>query len=327
MDKSGAEAFVYSKACGILGHSFIGDRANTLFEVKSLSELWTLVSNSPVPMVPETVLAEKIEEEAFNKFIQQYIQFIDCFDKPDSYLSDQFIILEVENLKTVIDALCAGERNCPKHYDLGKYDSLHYECWPDIKKITENTEYDWLKELPDIHQQQQIEYKLDIQAIKHLWSSAEKVGGEEGDALRRLLEEEFILENIVWALRLKIHYGMKNEDIIPKLMYVTDAPDKKDPVTVPALKVLEKDIENYEQWQKWTYKKYLNPRMEGYWRVDPAWIESQVRQSQTKKAAQLFHRFPLSGVSLIGWYKIKQYELSCIRMSVEAVRLHSQPQL
>ena len=48
MDYSSASAYVYAKACGILGKSFIGEKAQSLFDVKTLSELWELVFNTTV---------------------------------------------------------------------------------------------------------------------------------------------------------------------------------------------------------------------------------------------------------------------------------------
>ena len=39
MDKTGAGAFVFAKANGILGKSFVGKRSQLLFNQKSLSEL------------------------------------------------------------------------------------------------------------------------------------------------------------------------------------------------------------------------------------------------------------------------------------------------
>ena len=40
MDKSGADAFVFAKANGILGKSFVNSRARLLFGQKSLADLW-----------------------------------------------------------------------------------------------------------------------------------------------------------------------------------------------------------------------------------------------------------------------------------------------
>ena len=55
MDKSGANAFVFAKANGILGKSFVNERAQQLFGQKSLSDLWTLIFQTQPPLVPDVV--------------------------------------------------------------------------------------------------------------------------------------------------------------------------------------------------------------------------------------------------------------------------------
>ena len=67
MDSSSASAYVYAKACGMLAKSFIGARKDKLFEVSALADLWTLLFNCEVPLVPEALLAKQIEEKAKTK--------------------------------------------------------------------------------------------------------------------------------------------------------------------------------------------------------------------------------------------------------------------
>jgi len=322
MDRNGARAFVYAKACGVLGKSFTGEKADRLFEQKSLTDLWTLLFNTQVPMMPEVLLAQKIEEDSFNRFISQYISFIAQFDNPESYLSDQFFIYEVENLKAVIDALCSGQKEMPKLFDLGKYTTLHFDQWPVLEKITAGTEYAWVNQIPDIHKQQEVEFRLDIQAIKHLWNSIQKISGEEGKAVKNLFQEELMVQNVVWALRLKLNFDMDKEEVIKHLMFVTEEPSLQDPLCFQAIKVLDKDPENINDWENWCYSDLINPKTDALWRIDPSWIENKSKQVQNKKASRLFHCYPVTSASLIGWFKMKQTELGHIRMAVEGLRLN-----
>ena len=101
MDKSGASAYVFAKANGILGKSFVNERARLLFGQKSLSELWTLIFKSQPPLVPEVMLSQEIEEKAFSDFISNFIKFIDAYDKPEQVLIDQLLLFEGENLKEI----------------------------------------------------------------------------------------------------------------------------------------------------------------------------------------------------------------------------------
>ena len=83
MDKTGAGAYIFAKANGILGKSFTGSRAQKLFTVKSLGELWTLLFRSQPPMVPEVMLSQQIEEKAFSDFISQFVNFVNLYDEPE----------------------------------------------------------------------------------------------------------------------------------------------------------------------------------------------------------------------------------------------------
>ena len=323
MDKTGAGAFVFAKANGILGKSFVGKRSQLLFNQKSLSELWTMLFRSQPPLVPEVMLSQQIEENAFSDFIGKYVKFINMYDKPDPVLVDQLMLFEGENLKELGAALCKGETTIPKLIDLGQFSSLNTQYWPDIEKITRGTAFSWYNKVPGIHEQQQLEFKIDIQVCRHLWESALKEKGEAGQALLDLYRQEFIIKNIVWLLRLRLFYNLKEEEIINNLIYVTDKPNRSDPVAAPALKILEWPLDEYEPWSNWKYASLVNPHIEGQvWQIDPVWIEKRNRVQISRKASKLFHQFPGEACALIGWYKMKNFELSCIRTAVESIRLN-----
>lgn len=323
MDFSGADEFVYAKASGIIGKSFIGSRSSELFEQKSLADLWTLLFHTPAPLVPEVVLAQQIESEAFSRFLKQYEYFINQYPKPHKILTAQLAIYEAENLKEMGAALCSGEKECPPLINLGNFATINPAAWPDIAAVTAKSEYAWYNHVPEIHEQQSMEFKLDMQIIKNLWQAIESSSGEEKEVLLKLYKCEYIIKNIVWALRLKVHFEMTNEEIIPKLIHVTDLPNSADPIAAPAIAVLDLPLDDYAAWTKWTYSELVNPIMDnGTWKIDPSWIESKNKVRVNKLALQVFHQYPMSVCSLIGWYKIKNFELSCIRTAVESIRLN-----
>lgn len=327
MDKTGAGAYIFAKANGILGKSFTGKRAQKLFAAKSLGELWTLLFRSQPPMVPEVMLSQQIEEKAFSDFTNQFVNFISLYDKPEEVLKDQLLMYDGENLKELGAALCKGESKCPAVINLKNYSSLNYAAWPDIKKITKGSPFSWYNKVPGIHEQQELDFKIDIQICRHLWDSAARQKGEAGEALLKLYRQEFIIKNIVWVLRLRLYYKMTSEDIIKNLIYVTDKPGHSDPVAAPALKILEWPLDEYEVWSNWRYASLVNPYEPGQvWQIDPIWIEKKNRVEINRKAAMLFHQFPGEPASLIGWYKMKEFELSCIRTAVESIRLNVNPE-
>lgn len=321
MDNAGS--FVYAKASGIIGKSFIGSRAVKLFEVRTLGELWSLLFNTPVPVLPEVMLAQQIERESFKKLINQYSDFIELYEDSDGVLKNQLKVYEGQNLKVIGAALCSGETQCPELIDLGNNACLKYKNWPNIEKITLNTEFDWYNQVPEVQNQRNLEYKVDIQILKSLWKSINLVKDESKEELLNFYKEEYAVANIVWALRLKIHYKMTDDKIKEVLMYVTEGPGADDPIAKDALKILDKPLDEYEAWANWKYKELINPHVEGQiWQINPGWIEQKYRAKSNRKALHLFHQYPMTTGSLIGWYKVKEYELNCIRTAVESIRLN-----
>ncbi len=323
MDKSGAYSYIYAKTSGILGKSFIGSKVNKLFEFKKLPDLWTLLFNEPVPLLPEVLLADAIEKEAFKRFLKQYTKILELLDNPEDILLSQLSIYEVENLKEISAALCAEEKSCPPLIDIGSFATIRKNYWPDLQKITENSEYSWYKVAPSIHQQQLMEYRLDEQFIKKIWNSAQKVSDEGKEALVEFIKEDYSLRNVIWALRLKVNYQFTKEEIMKELFYVSSTPNMEDPIASTAIQLLDKQIDVYENWYDWKYKSCLNPHVDGeVWNVSPSWIEKKAKMLMNKKAITLFHQYPSTTTSVFTWSKIKQYELTSIRTAVESIRLN-----
>lgn len=323
MDKATSVSFCYSKAAGLLSKAFIKERAGLLFQQETLTDLWNLLFKETVPLVPEVMLAEQIEKKAFSNFINQYLYLLGQFDNPSPVLLDKLKEFEVENLKVIVDALAENEQSIPELIDLKKFSKLNTKAWPNIAKITEKTNYSWIKSVPDIHHQQEVEFMLDMQLLKETWAALEKLHGEEKIAHQKLFLNEYKIKNIIWALRLKLFYEMPDEEIVEHLFFVTDKPNNKDPLANPALKVLKFDLEKYSDWENWEFKEFLNPHEPGeVWRVDPSWIERRYMAHQAVVADHIFHQNPMEEVALAAWFEIKSYELTCIRTAVESLRLH-----
>lgn len=322
MDYSSASAYVFAKAGGMLGKSFTGPRAAKLFTVKSLAELWTLIFKTDVPLVPETLLARQIEAEAGSRFVNQYVHLIEMYTHPDEILVEQLRFFDIENLKEIGAALCAQEQKMPAVIDIGKYSMFHSNKWPDIAKITEGSPYAWYNRIPDIHEQQKFDMRLDTEYVQRIWTAANRVTGEAKEPVVEMFRREFIMKNIIWAIRLKVYYDMSVEEIKTHLAYVDEKPGKSDPVYGPALDAAEKAVDSYEDWSSWKYASFLNPHEEGnVWKIDPRWVESSFRVDDSRRAEKLFHAFPLTVAVPVAWFKIKQHELDCIRTATESIRL------
>ena len=166
---------------------------------------------------------------------------------------------------------------------------------------------------------------MDCQYIHELWKEAHNVAPVCRNAVLGLLGGKFRMDNILWALRLKIYYKMDDAEILGHLAYSGGERDPKDPLVAEAVKILSFDTDDWEQWSKWKYAAYLNPHEDGVvWTVDPRWIHNAYQHHYVQKAMRLFHQFPFTECPIVCWFLIKRHELDNIRTASESLRLNIQ---
>lgn len=323
MDKSGASAYVYAKASGIIARSFVGNRTIKLFETKSLSELWSLIFNTEVPMVPEIMLAKQIEVEAQKKFIKQYIDLVSCYSKPEPIFTILLRFYEYSNLKDVVSSLVTGKNQLPSLVDIGKFATIDYSKYPDLAKMTENTEFAWCTEIPDIHKEKDFEYKLDLQYVRSVWAAIQKLPKLERIPVENFIKQSFSQRNVAWVVRLKLYYKYTNEQIKKRLLSISENPTENDPIAGEAIKVLDLPVDSWADWKQSVYSDCLNPYLgSDDWTVDPRWLQQAMSKKNNALALKTFRQYPFTANVLVTWFKMKQFELDCIRTAAEGLRLN-----
>lgn len=323
MERSGAHSYVYAKASGILARSFTGHRAASLFAPRSLAELWSLVLKSEVPAVPETLLAKRLEEEAGAKFISEYKRLLDMYDKPDDVAVLLLRYFDYSNLKSLGAAAAMGRTERPRLRNIAPYNILNYDGWPSIKKITALSPLSWYDKEPEISEQQFLDAKIDRQFVSDLWNAAERLGVFERANVENLILKKYAMQNMAWALRLKVFYKMPNDEILEHILFLDASEKKGDLLARDAIEILEKNPEHYEDWVGWKYARFLNAHEEGsLWTIDPGWVEDAAKKELVAESNRLFHSQPFTPVVLVSWFFIKLNELNHIRAAVEALRLN-----
>src|SRR5574344_178267 len=324
MEYSGAAAYVNAKASGMLGKAFVGSRASRLFSVKSLPELWTLVFNTEVPLMPQAMLGQKIEEEAEKRFIDQFTSLVEMYSNPHRIFTVLLHYYDIENLKEIGAALASKEPDMPHITELGSYSLLNYKAWPDIAAMTKGTPLAWYNKVPDIHEQQHLDAKLDNQYVRMMWEAASECEGEIREPVMNFFRERFVMTNIIWALRLRVYYEMNMGEILEHLACAGAKPTRSDPLCGPAVEILDKRLDTFEDWEHWKYARMLNPHEEGViWKIDPRWVENAYKSEINARAERLFHEYPLTDMVLISWFRIKQHECDIIRTAAEGIRLNA----
>ena len=169
---------------------------------------------------------------------------------------------------------------------------------------------------------------IDRERIMALWSSLSSLKGSDKENLEQLYRMEISFKNILWVLRLKVYYHFSSEEILEHLVYSDERAQKsgvgrkKDVLAREAVAIVNKDVSSYDDWKDWKYSRFLNPHEEGLvWELDPTWIERSLKTYLAKAYRRFFHKDPMSVTSLVSWFRIKQYELDCIRSVTEGLRL------
>lgn len=335
MDTSSADAFVYAKASGMLAKSFVGSRIAKLFSVVSLDGLWELLFKSEVPSVPEYTLVQMIEKKAEERFLQDFISLLKKYSKPRDFLVDLLRFYDYNNLKAIIARHDSAENrvNDAPFFQLasiGKYSMLDYDKWPSMAAMTAGTSVSWCGRSEGTLGGHGTERRLDSQYIQNLWNSASRLDATSRQPVMDLLKEEIILDNIVWSLRLRLYYGMSSDEVLERLVSVPSCRSPQgvsgDELVEPAAQTLSLPLNSYREWGGWKYSSLLNPLEDGVeWTIDPRWVQRAARFKLYKAALHQFHHHPFTAHVLFCWYKVKQYELDCIRMVAEGIRLKVSP--
>ena len=80
MDRVAADSYVYAKASGIYSRSFIGKRVSGLFQAKRVRDLWSLLFEDEVPLVPEGLLALYLERRAEERGVNDFISLLSAYE-------------------------------------------------------------------------------------------------------------------------------------------------------------------------------------------------------------------------------------------------------
>ncbi|ULQ60358.1 hypothetical protein K7I13_03350 [Brucepastera parasyntrophica] len=186
MDRTAADAFVYSKASGMYARSFVGIRARKLFEAKRIQDLWALLFSEEVPLVPEGLLALLLERKAEQTSADDYIRLLSAYDKPDALSRALILLFDYNNLKAAADAVLLGATTSPFMVNIGNFGLFNQKKWPNIAAMTQNTPVSWYNRIPSFEEQIEWENRLDEEYYETLWHSMHSLRKKTGTPLNPL---------------------------------------------------------------------------------------------------------------------------------------------
>jgi hypothetical protein len=318
MPGRGERSYVFAKACGIVGKSFVGKRIPRLPGLGRLSELDRLVFPASGRDLPERELLLDLENRIIGRSVRQILSIVGSFAKPPELLVRLVRSYEYSDLKSCL-ALIAEDPSDPRlgsrkplFTDIGPFGTVHFELFPDLPAMLGGTEFEFL--LKKDHASPEIlQTELDRLYYVKLREALEKLSKKDRLASEKILGEEIALRNIIWALRLRIYYGMENEKIRDHLIL---------PPASDVLAALDLPLDNRDAWKGWGRESFLNAAHPGEpWRLDPRYFQNAASEYLYRLALHSFRRSPLSLDTSFCFIKLKQFEEDLLTSVAEGLGL------
>jgi len=324
MPDSGERAYAYAKACGIIGKSFVGKRVRGLEKASRLSELDRMVFPVSAKSLPEKELLRDLEKRIIGREVNSIISIVECFSKPPEFFTLLIRSYEYTDLLSAINASREKEKNAPAHVDLGRFQTVRFNFWPDIPKMIEGTAFEFLLDKLEKAGSDKagisLQSLLDQHYYNALWNALLSLPAGDRQAARKILSDEISLKNSSWALRLRTFYQMPADEIKPHLVDVLAKGNNQRSLAKEALACLDYQLDNYSDWSSWRWKEFLNPPFETrHWQADPRFFQNAASRYLYNLARHHFRLNPSSLDTVFCFIKLKQFEEDVLTSSAEGL--------
>lgn len=320
--KSTAErAYIYAKACGIVGKSFIGPRIQRLQEINRLSDLDRLLFPDSYQDLPERELLVSLEKRIIQRTTNQINILLKTQQTIPRFIELLIRSYEYADVKLLVTALLEKDSAPSSHADLGKFSTVHYEKYPDLHGLFANTDFEWIiNNFPkNQNENMRLQSELDRKYYSLLWTELIHIKDPSIRYIREIISEEIVLKNILWALRLKFYFNFERKDIEPMLLNVQDGPNF---LIKPALSCIDLPTDQFASWNSFEYRSLLNPEEPGtYWHLNLPYVQRKAALLLYKKARIFFRRSPFSLNTTACFIKLKQFEEDLLVSLAEGISL------
>jgi vacuolar-type H+-ATPase subunit C/Vma6 len=346
MAGTGERAYVYAKACGIVGKSFIGKRIPSLARLDRLSALDRLVFPQGSRELPERELLPDLEKRVTGRTVSQIFAIVSSFSKPPELLLRLMRTWEYADLKSSLNALVSGEPSFPSWTDLRSFGTVNFAAYPDLPAMLKGTEFEFLldREMNLVRGGDAVKAQtsLDKQYYGSLWRALKKLPKKDRMAAEHILGEEIALRNCIWALRLRTYYRMSRDEVLEHLMDFDLGSRPKKPakpgfspkklksvegksgasLAADAVALQDLPLDTRSAWALWRREQFLNPELPGQsWTADPRYFQNAVGEYLYQLALRAFRRKPFSIDTAFCFIRLKQYEEDLLTSVAEGLGL------
>jgi vacuolar-type H+-ATPase subunit C/Vma6 len=319
MPRSGERAYVYAKACGIIGKSFVGSRIAALEPAGRLTDLDRLVFPQSFRELPERELLADLERRILDSAVNKIISLVNSYAQPPEFLVRLLRSYEYEDLKVALSAIGGKETKAFTFTNLGRFGVVKFDAYPDIAAMVSGTEFESLisQASRDGDSRIVLQIKLDKHYYTMLWESLYRLKRQDREGIEAILAEEISLRNVVWALRLRTYYHMSGNDVRERLIDLESHPHShshksgtgnRHSLVADAEAMLELPLDTYSPWVSWKRVGFLNPGRGDTWTADPRYFQNAASRHLYHLARHYFHLRPFSVDTAACFIKLKQFE-------------------
>ncbi len=313
MSRVSNHAFLHGKMHGIYAKSKFDERLLSLSRLSSLSELAKALFPSEENAVADRNLVNVLQVRFEKKNLGLLLGLLSLSPEPHPLLVQVVKEYEYRNLKTLVRMKGSSVRDV-ELWDIGKYKSIPaaFEGFPGYLA---KSPYSRLAEKIANGSVFEIELYLDEEFNKSIAENVRSLPSREKLLIEPLFKKETILNNLVWALRLRWYYGYSFEET--KALLFTLGYDNIE-------KLVEQfysfSLDNPELWSNWKYGWVLGRQQDG--KLSPPEAETRVMNYLTRKYSLTFHNNPFTLASIYAFFRLKTMEIRFMKTVSEGIRMN-----
>lgn len=306
-------AFIHAKMHGLMAKSFLDERLRSLLRLASLADILNTLFPAQDSPVSDQDLVHVIQRRFEERTIQTLVRMLTFFPEPPALLVHVLREYEYRNLKTLIRGRFSAVKDV-RLWDIGRYGEIPASAASDFPAVLRKTRFHGFEAKIAEEPLFRIEFDLDRQYYDELAGHVRALPAGERKLALPLLEYEIILQNIIWALRLRyyFHYSLEQTR---ELLFPLGFSRVRSQVEI----MYDLPFDSPELWKSWKLGRMLVKTRDG--RVDPESAEAHALLYLYRKTRRTFYDCPFTLSSVYAFFRIKQYEARMIQSAAEGVRM------
>jgi len=306
-------SFAYVKIFGKIAKSYIGKNLKNLINLRKISEMHSIVFPDEQIDISDDDLTKAFQKKITVNNISSIIYIINLIKDPHPVLIHVLRVYEYQNLKSVVHYIINNETEAPNVWDIGEYSLVKFTEPHKFREEILESPYRWI--LEDEGSLFEIQNKLDKDYYIKLVGFTEQLKKPDKKGIKRIVNNEILYQNIVWALRLRFFFDISKEEASEYLI-----PDSRNKTI---LEIFNFTADEPSEWRKWKYfyiiEEQISSGMNG---LDPIRIEEKATKYISRIVSKLFHQDPFTLTPFVCFIKLKIMEANLLKSVIEGFTMN-----